>query len=144
MHKTARARSRLSHASSHHLPLRHSSALSLKSLTTYLRFLPLLLFAAIFYAALAWLITHVHPTQIKSWLLPNSFIPFHVLLLLGNFFLFTFLTLSKRWGIFVALAIEWLVFLKLQNFTLDVWAWSSAIAIGTGGYWARTWWKHRQ
>ncbi|KKU18499.1 MAG: hypothetical protein UY13_C0002G0208 [Candidatus Pacebacteria bacterium GW2011_GWB1_47_8] len=96
-----------------------------------------------FYAGLYWLFTTIHPDQISNILLPNSFIPLHLLFFGGNFFLFTFLTLRKRWGLFIALAIEWLVVLKLQEVTLDIWAILSAVIIGGGGWLLRTLWKNQ-
>lgn len=80
-----------------------------------LRFIPLLILALLFYSGVYWLVLNIRPSQISDLLLPNSYLPFHALLLPANFFLFTFLTLSKRWGILIALIIQWLLFLKLQN-----------------------------
>jgi hypothetical protein len=108
--------------------------------TSHLKFLPLLFIAGLFYAGVYWLVTQISPSQVRSILLPNSFLPFHALLLPANFFFFTFVTLSKRWGLLAALVIQWLLFLKLQNFTLDPWAWGSAVLLGVGGYWLRVMW----
>jgi hypothetical protein len=115
-----------------------------EAVASRLRFLPLLILAGLFYAGLFLLLTKVRPSQVKSWLLPNSYLPFHALLLPANFFFFTFLTLSKRWGVLISLMIQWLLFLKLQNFVLDLWAFGSAVFIGVSGYWLRVWWKNRQ
>ena len=144
---TQRARSRLqpkaTKPDSHRKPIGRAAIKSLPSLGRHWRFLPLLIIAVAFYAGLYRLMRSVYPGQISDWLLPKSFIPFHLLLFFGNFFFFTFLTLSKRWGVFIALALEWLVFLKLQSVVLDVWALSSAVVIGTSGWWLRTLWKNR-
>jgi hypothetical protein len=107
-------------------------------ITKHLRFWPLLVLSGLFYGGTYWLINQYHPEQIRNLLIPNSFIPFHALLLPANFFLFTFLTLSKRWGILIALIIQWLLFLKLQNFLLDEWAVGSALLIGLLGYLVRS------
>jgi hypothetical protein len=137
-----RARSRLKTAPSRHTS-RSITLPSLKPLRGYFRHLPLLILAAPFYAGLYWLLTNVRPDQVKNWLLPNSYLPFHVLFFLGNFFFFTFLTLSKRWGIFIALALEWLIFLKFQDVTWDIWALGSALLLGAGGYLLRSIWKNK-
>lgn len=91
---------------------------------------PLLLIASGFYLAAFWLITTYHPEQLRNLILANSFLPFHLLVLLANFFLLTFVTLSRRWAIMIALPIQWLLILVLQNFTLDLWTGLSALAIG--------------
>lgn len=95
---------------------------------------PLLVLAAMFYAGTALLLTRLHPEAVRHWLFPDSFLPFHILLFLGNFFFFTFLTVRKRWGLFLALSFQWLLILKLQGFLLDGWALLSASLIGAGGY----------
>ncbi|MFH2118602.1 MAG: hypothetical protein ABII10_02620 [Candidatus Paceibacterota bacterium] len=115
-----------------------------KTVTDRLRFLPLLVFALGFYAGTYWLLTNIRPNQINNLVLPNSYLPFHALLLSANFLFFTFITLSKRWGILIALIIQWLLFLKLQNFNLDMWAWGSALLVGVSGYGLRMLWKLRR
>lgn len=122
---------------------RLASSPSLAGAHKYVRFTPLLLMAALSYSGVAWLVTHIPPERVQNWLLPDSYLPFHIPLFLGNFFLCTFVTLSKRWGILIALTVAWLFFLKLQGFTLDLWAWGSALLLGGGGYALRTWWKKR-
>jgi len=105
------------------------------------QFIPLLILATLFYIAVYWLLTNIHPIKISNLILPNSYLPFHVLLWLANFFLFTFLTLSKRWGLLIALVIQWLLFLKLQNFNLDWWTWGSALIVGMISCGLRMLWK---
>lgn len=142
-----KARSRLKKPTTppSHQPIvrRSLPSVSLAPLKKRAQFLPLLISAGVMYGGLAQLLTKVRPELIENWPLPKTYLPFHLLLGLGNFFFFTFLTLKKRWGIFAALGIQWLFFLKLQNISLDLWAWGSALAIGAGGYSLRTWWKNR-
>lgn len=139
-----RARSRLKPAAPRRESLRHQMNFSVGGLKRYFKHLPLLILAAPFYVGLILLVTRVHPEYVSDWLLPQSYLPLHLILFAGNFFLFTFLTLSKRWGIFIALSFEWLVFLKLQNVIIDFWAVGSALLIGVGGFWLRHFWKNRQ
>jgi len=139
-----RARSRLKSSATTHQTKRSSGGSHSKTTLKYVKHTPLLLFAAAFYAGLYWLLTTIRPEQIKNILLPDSYIPLHLLFFGGNFFLFMFLTVSKRWGIFIALAIEWLLFLKLQEIKLDMWALASALIIGAGGWLLRTLWKKRE
>lgn len=108
------------------------------AITVRLKYWPLLIMALFCYAGTVLLVTRVHPETIQHWVFPDSFLPFHILLFLSNFFFFTFLTVSKRWGVFLAISLQWLCILKLQNFLLDGWAFLSALALGIGGYWLRT------
>lgn len=124
-------------------PQKSAPKVSFEGVKSRARFLPLFGVALVAYGGIFWLITRISPEQVRDWLFPGSFIPFHILLASGNFFFFTFVTLRKRWGVFAALGIQWLLFLKLQGFTLDLWAWGSAGLIGAGGYFLRTWWKNR-
>ncbi|HEX9817364.1 MAG TPA: hypothetical protein VGA89_00490 [Patescibacteria group bacterium] len=144
-----KARSRLQHPSQQQVrpvlgqqkrALRKNARSWRQLVTSRLQFLPLLLLASLFYGGVYLLVTQVSPNQVRNIVLSNSFLPFHAFLLPANFFFFTFLTLSKRWGLLVALAIQWLLFLKLQNFTLDMWAWGSAVIIGVSGYTLRVMW----
>lgn len=122
-------------------PQKSAPKVSFAGIKKHTRFLPLLILAALCYTSVFLVVTRVQPEVIQNWLLPDSFLPFHLFLGLGNFFFFTFVTLRKRWGVFAALGIQWLLFLKLQGFTLDLWAWGSAALIGAGGYTAGNWWK---
>ncbi len=137
---TRRARSRLKQQTSSRRSSRQSIQLW-QPIRERLQFLPLLVLAGGFYAGLLWLINTFHPEEVRNFLLPNSFLPFHVLLFIANFFLLTFLTLSRRWGLLLTTVIAWLLFLKLQNFTLDIWAWGSAVLMGVTAYGLRVIWR---
>jgi hypothetical protein len=129
---------------------RHATALGREAqelrsaVTLRLKYWPLLAVALIGYVATVWLVTSIRPAFIQHWLFPDSFLPFHILFFFANFFFFTFLTVRKRWGLFIALTMQWLLLLKLQNFAMDGWAVGSALIIGAGGYGLRTFTKKRE
>jgi len=59
------------------------------------RFVPLLILALLFYIAVFWLVTKIRPGKISNLIFPNSYLPFHALLLPANFFFFTLYLLLK-------------------------------------------------
>ena len=81
---------------------------------------------------------YVYPETFQNWIFPNSYLPFHLLFGISNFFLFSFLTHRKFWGFFLTVFIGWIVFLKLQNITLDTWGLGSAFVLSIG---ASFWWS---
>ncbi len=106
-------------------------------LKAYLKLIPTLTIAMISYFLLWLLINYIYPEKIQNWLFPNSYLPFQLLLGLGNFFLFSFIGKRKLWGFFASVLIGWLVLLKLQKITIDFWAITSALTLATI---ASFWW----
>lgn len=95
----------------------------------YIRAIPCLLIALCFYSALYYLMHAVYPNQVQDWLFPNSYLPFMTLLLFGNFFLFTFVTLSARYGLLLALTSNWLIYIRLLTISFDLYAWGSGLVL---------------
>lgn len=81
--------------------------------------------AILAYLALYWLLSHFYPNQVQHWLWPNSFLPVLTLLFVGNFFLLTFIFLDKKIGLLLAIIINWLAYLRLQQF---VWDWTVLVS----------------
>lgn len=138
------ARSRLQRAQelekTHEVREKKTGNLSSKGLGKWLsnsfRYIPTLLTSLFFYGALATMMHFVHPTQIQNWLFPKSYLSFHFLLALGNFFFFTFLFQRKFLGWVTTICIGWLLFLSLQNINLDFWAVGSALVLSLfSGLW---------
>lgn len=100
------------------LKLRQSQRLSLPQ--RYLKHLPTGLLSLPFWLALGWMMTNFYPSQLANWPLPQAYLPFHLLLLMANFFTFSFLFLKTRRGMALATFIQGLLFLKLQNVEITV------------------------
>jgi hypothetical protein len=81
----------------------------------YLSRWPALVLAIASYVALTYLLTTVPPSQISHLLFPNSYLPFHLLLLMANYGGLSFLLLNNRRGLLTALAFQTWLFLKLQS-----------------------------
>lgn len=138
------ARSRLQRATelekTHEVREKKIGNLSSKGLGKWLsnsfRYIPTLLTSLFFYGALATMMHFVHPTQIQNWLFPKSYLIFHLLLALGNFFFFTFLFQRKFLGWGAMIFVGWLFFLHLQNIALDFMALGSAVILSLfSGIW---------
>ena len=94
-----------------------------------IKFIPLLIFGLLGYGILFHILTAIEPSQIANVLFYESYLPLHIVFLVGNFFLLSFALLHTRralvWSIFLAI----LLFFKLQSvaFTFDTLA--STVAI---------------
>lgn len=88
-------------------------------LKKYLRHSPTLFLAIPFYWITYSILTTVFPNQIENFLITKSYLPLQIPLYLGNFFFFSFLTLKTRRGFLISLFIGLILFLRLQNVTLD-------------------------
>ncbi|MFZ5437943.1 MAG: hypothetical protein ACOZAK_02730 [Patescibacteria group bacterium] len=117
-------------------PLNKQQKKTLQPLQNYLQLIPTLTMAMLCYFGLWLLIKFIHPTVIQNWIFPNSYLPFHFLLGLGNFFLFSFLGRRKIWGFFSSVLLGWLAFLQLQQIELDFWAIGSSLVLAiTASFW---------
>lgn len=71
----------------------------------------------LFGALLLSLIFFVPPSSVKNWLIPNSYLPFFLLLIGTGFFLFSFIFLNSFLGIWWTAMLIGLIFLKIQQVT---------------------------
>jgi hypothetical protein len=134
------ARSRLNRNLTSHQESKRASRKDRKfpsSIKKYINLIPTLTTAMFAYFLLWLMMNSIHPTKIQSWLFPNSYLPFHILFGLANFFLFSFLFQRKIWGFFFSIIIGWLLFLKLQQINIDFWGLTSAISLSIV---ASFWW----
>lgn len=86
----------------------------------YIGHLPTLFVSGALYVAVLFFVTKVRPESVQNVLFPSSYFPFHVLLFLANFFLFSFIFLNTRRGYLVAFMIMMWMFARLQNFTFSL------------------------
>lgn len=86
----------------------------------YSPYLPTLFVGVALYIVVGYILLNVHPTSWQNILFPNSYLPFHLVLFLANFFVFSFLLLSSRRGYLAACVLGILVFLKLQQVQLPL------------------------
>lgn len=112
--------------------------ISSKWIKDSIQLLPTLVIAILGYMTLWGVMQYVYPETFQNWIFPNSYLPFHFLLGISNFFLFSFLTHRKFWGFFLTVFVGWIIFLKLQNITLDIWGIGSAVILAIG---ASFWWS---
>ena len=89
----------------------------LKLSKKYLKHLPLLFLSLPFYAGAYYIFNYVHPSQIRHFLIPNTYLPLQLVFFLGNFFLFSYLFLKARRGLELGLLLGFILFLKLQTIT---------------------------
>ena len=64
-------------------------------------------------------ISNVSPESVRHFLLPNTYLPLIVLVFITIFFLFSFLLLNSRRGMFAANYISLLLFLALNQVIID-------------------------
>lgn len=81
----------------------------------YLHLLPTLLVGCIFLAVLILIFLFVRPSQIANWGLYQSYFPLHFVVFGTVFFIGTFLFQKTRRGLWLAIFIVSLLFLKLQQ-----------------------------
>jgi hypothetical protein len=108
-----RAKSRL-----HSSDITHERAASAthhkKIFFAHAKHLPAFFLSLPFYGAAFYIFTRIQPNLIRHWLIPNSYLPLLVVMLIANTFLFGFLFLNTRRGLVVSLLLTVLLFLKLQ------------------------------
>jgi hypothetical protein len=87
-------------------------------ISQYLHHLPTLLLSVIFYGITFAVLNKISPSSTKNLLFPNSYLLFQLPFLLGNFFLFSFLFLNAKRGVFISMLIFVFLFLKMQGVVL--------------------------
>ena len=90
-------------------------------LKKYLKHLPTLILGLIFSASTYLILTRIEPSQIKNFLLPNSYLLFLISLFTASFFLISYLFLSIRTGLILSSPLIIMAFLKLQNVIFEKW-----------------------
>lgn len=90
----------------------------------YLTHLPTLVIAVIGHWLLFLLLIRVRPSQVQNILIPNSYLPIVVLFFLSQFFLWSYIFLHRRRGLFAALLSTTVVFLRLQSY-----AWNGTLSL---------------
>jgi hypothetical protein len=88
-------------------------------LSHYAKHTPTLVIGIIGYVVVGYLLVTIQPTTVQHILFANSYLPFHIVWFIANFFLFSFLLLNSRRGYIVAVGLGILGFLKLQRFELS-------------------------
>ena len=81
----------------------------------YLHYIFSLFIALFLYFFLYLLLNKVYPSQIQNFILKNSYLPFFLLMLAANFFLFTFIFLNKKIGFIIAFAINLILYFKISH-----------------------------
>lgn len=94
---------------------RHKKSSRSISWITYFKHLPTLVLSLIFYGILFIILTRVDPDTIKNVIAPGFYLPFLLILFLANLFLFSFLFLNSKRGLFYSLLLTTIVFLKMQS-----------------------------
>jgi len=107
----SRARSRLKKSFDSNHPTKPKGSL----LKKYWCHRSTLLVSLPFYGGVLFYLHFIYPEQIRNFLFPNSYLPLHFYLFVGNFFFFSFLLLSSRRGLVLSLMVTTLLFLKLQT-----------------------------
>jgi hypothetical protein len=92
-----------------------SSKITISFLKKYLRHFPLLFMSIFCYAVCVYILTHIDPEKLQNFLIPNTYLPFLCITALANFLFFSFLFLNTRRGIFAAIFLTLILFLKLQQ-----------------------------
>jgi len=78
-------------------------------------FFPTLILIIFLWALFAFQIFFVEPNMIKNILLPNTFLPFFISLFLALFFTLAVIFANSRRGLISALAIIFLLILRIHN-----------------------------
>jgi hypothetical protein len=90
-------------------------------LKKYFKYLPIFLLAVITGYFLWLFVKHVDPDAVKHFILPNSYLPFLIIIFIFCFLLCSFLLLNSRQGLLISLAIISLLFLRLQQVMINPW-----------------------
>lgn len=85
----------------------------------YFSHLPTLAMAGIFAYLTSLLMHQVHPSQVKHFILPNSYLPLLILVFITTFFLVSWMLLNTRRGFLAALALSLILFLRVQQVVLN-------------------------
>jgi hypothetical protein len=72
------------------------------------------------YSYLGYVFSHVQPSALENWLLPNSYLPVLMAAFLGHWYVLSFLFLHPRRAAWISLALSWWLWLKLHAFLLDL------------------------
>jgi hypothetical protein len=75
----------------------------------------LLIFAALFYAAIFFIFWKVEPATIQNFIVPNTYLPLLAAFFCGNFFLGSFLFNNTRRGFSTTIILSIWLFLQLQQ-----------------------------
>jgi hypothetical protein len=89
-------------------------------LKKYLHYIFCLLIALFAYFLLYLLLSKVYPSQIQNFLFKNSYLPFLLLVFIANFFIFTFLSLNKRFGLIIAFLINFIIYFRISDINFDL------------------------
>lgn len=85
------------------------------TLLKYVKHLPTLVFAFLFFTTTYLILTRIHPESIRHFLIPNSYLPLLISAFLFSFFLFSFILLNSRRGFLISLLVLIFLFLHLQQ-----------------------------
>ncbi len=87
----------------------------------YLNHLPTLILAIILWLTTVFFLREISPDSVKHFILPNSYLPFLVLIFLSSLFSLSFIFLNRRIGYLLSIAITTYLFLKIQQVVLESW-----------------------
>lgn len=99
---------------------RKTNQKSLKYVKKYFQHISTFIVATFIYFLLLVFVNLVDPNQVEDFLLANSYLPFLILLSIANFFLFSFIFLNSKRGLFYSGLISALVFLNFQSVVLTM------------------------
>lgn len=83
-----------------------------------LKFIPLLIFAAVGYFGCFYILKNIDPESIANIAFFHSYLPLQISFLIGNFFVLNFFLLHTRRAFLVSCALSAVLFLRLQSVTL--------------------------
>lgn len=91
--------------------------------------LPTLIIGLFFAMLLLGVVFFVSPTQVKNFILPNSYLPFFITFFLSSFFLLSWFLLDSLIGVWWSIWLTILVFLRVQQI---VFGWPELIFFALG------------
>lgn len=86
----------------------------------YLKHIPTLIIGLIFSYILFQFLNKVNPSNVKHFLLPNSYLPLLLLVFFTGFFLLSFLLLNSRRGLIGSLWLTIILFLQVQRVIISI------------------------
>jgi len=92
----------------------------LNILKRYLSHTPTLILGLFFSYTLIQFLNRVHPSNVKHFLLPNSYLPLLLLVFFAGFFLLSFLLLNSRRGFIGSLWLTIMLFLHVQRVIISI------------------------
>lgn len=99
---------------------RHNSII-FKALKHYFKHLPTLFLSLFFGTLTFYFLKNISPESVRHFIIPNTYLPFLLLIFLTTLFLFSFVFLNTKIGLLLSAMLTTFLFMRVQLVVLDLW-----------------------